>query len=247
MRAEFVVENSFTGHFKRFSVRIACVLRFSSEFVRICVVSEIWEVLRQFVAPRVVCVVRETRTEVKRVRRVRIPLYSEVTTDIVSFVCCVSECALSRERVRKVVHTFNTLVCVTVCVWVHYVTTHSDYFLLADIEINAKTLWVVYTLVASETTEAIPVAVCKSEVVSVVCRADKRDLIIIPKSVYVVCDLVTVVCTVAGFHCSEPTVFHSLFYGEVYHCFIFAVVNTRHTCQVALAVHNLQFIHHAHG
>ena len=56
--------------------------------------------------------------------------------------------------------------------------------------------------------------------------------------------LIPVVGTISALHRSKPTVFHAGFNGEVYHRLVFAVVDTGHSSEIALAVNHLQLLDH---
>ena len=43
-------------------------------------------------------------------------------------------------------------------------------------------------------------------------------------------------CSQTTIDLTEPTIVHTFLHGEVEHCFVFAIINTRDTAQVALAV-----------
>ena len=85
---------------------------------------------------------------------------------------------------------------------------------------------------------------CESRFVHIIGRAKECELIAAAETVDIECSAVSSVGSVAGFGISEPSVVAVFFHSEVDNSLVLAVIDPRHTCQVALSVHNLELLYH---
>ena len=159
-------------------------------------------------------------------------------------VSCIFSGVAPRCGVGEQILAILTLAGIAVGMRPQDVAAHAENLTPAHIEVNTQSLRRVDAVISAESTEAVAIAVRKTELVDIVEIAQKSKLIIVPESVHIKRSHIAVVSAVTALGRTEIAVFHTGLHSEIDHCFLLAVVNTGHACKIALALYHLQFVHH---
>ena len=127
---------------------------------------------------------------------------------------------------------------------IHQVATHSKHLLITYVKVKSEALCVFHTIDAAKPTETPVAGHRKRHLVDIVSAGKNSELIVVDKAVNHKIARISVVGAVTHSCIAKPPLFHSLLDSKVNHRFIFAVVYPGETCEVAFAVHHLDFIHH---
>ena len=135
---------------------------------------------------------------------------------------------------------------VAVAVAVHQVTAHTEVIILlaADVEVEARILRRSDATVTTEALETARCPVAEAQVVHIVATAQQGQLVAVAEVVDHHVTRITLVGAIAGIDGAKPAVVHALLDGEVDDGLVLAIIHARESCQVALAVDDLQLVNH---
>ena len=130
---------------------------------------------------------------------------------------------------------------------VHHVAAHAELVLVlfrAYVEVEAHVLAGCDASVAAEARKSLLSAVGEAQAVGIVAAGQDGELVAVVEVVGHDIAGIAVVGSIAGVDRAKPSVGHAGLDGEVDHGLVLAVIHSCESCQVALAVDDLQLVDH---
>ena len=198
----------------------------------------------------------ETRHKLQRRQRIDFPTHTEIHTEIVAAID-IFPIAIYKRRtvVGQEVLLFAATLVITVAAHITHITTYTKRLgLISYIEISTQHSGTSCTAIspghhAATTRKHRCTQICRPLIIRIIETPENRVLVVLDKTVGHGIDFIHTVEFVhlsssAGLCYSEPTLFHTFFYGKIYHRLLLAIIDPRETRFIRFAVYNLYLLDH---